>query len=128
MLSESEKQYILHRGASVVADYFRNKVIDNYAAGKAAVLVKQFVESLYFLPCDERGYPKWRQFRTVEYRDLTPLLYNQDDQLTPQDWTVTEYTVIVRRPLVVVNIPDFDEWTRKAQVFLWEGEIADTKK
>jgi len=28
----------------------------------------------------------------------------------------------------MANLPDFDEWMRRPQVFLWEGEVIDREK
>jgi len=125
--SDREKEYILHRGASMVADFFRNKIIDNYARGMVAVLVKTFVDGLYFMPCDDRGYPNMQKFRTVEFRSLRAFI--QNDGTTPNEpITVEEYTIHIKKPLVMANLPDFDEWMRRPQVFLWEGEVIDREK
>jgi hypothetical protein len=125
--SEREKQYILNRGASMVADYFRNKIIDHYSRGMVAILVKTFIDGLYFMPCDERGYPNMAQFRTVEFRSLAAFIVD-DGSIPNEPITVEEYTVMVEKPLVMANIPDFDEWTRRPQVFLWEGRVVDRQK
>ena len=41
----------------MIADHFRNKIIDNFENGRVAVFVKNIGEMLYFLPCNENGYP-----------------------------------------------------------------------
>ncbi len=128
MRSEREKEYIFHRGMSVVADYFRNKVMDAFSEGKVAVLVKTFIEGLYYIPCDEWGYPKINQLKFVEFPPLSAYMMAQDSTIMPSNITITEYTIWVKRPLVLCDVPDFDVWNRRPQVFLWEAEIMDTKK
>jgi hypothetical protein len=128
MRSEREKEYILHRGMSVVADYFRNRVMDAFQQGKVAVLVKTFVEGLYFIPCDEWGYPQVTQLKFVEFPPLTAWGMTKDGEVPTQNISVTEYTIWVKRPLVLCDVPDFEVWNRRPQVFLWEAEIMDTKK
>jgi len=128
MESPSEKEYVLNRGASIVADHFRNKIMDNFRGGKVAVLVKHLGEMLYFMDCDENGYPKRDSFRTIESLGLLPFLESGEEALL-EATTFTEYTIVLKRPLVMTKLPDLEEfYGYKMIVFLWEGEIIDSKK
>lgn len=68
-----------------------------------------------------------RQFRTVEFRSISAFILN-DGEIPNEPITVEEYTIMVRKPLVMADIPDFESWTRAPQVFLWEGEVVDRQK
>lgn len=102
------------------ARYFAGKIEEKRRNGFVAVLVEDFYESLFFLPCNENGYPDYYQLKALELPRLEAFLVESDIPLTT---TVTAYetTIIIEKPMLSYRY-DYNDYP---VVFMWSGKKID---
>lgn len=120
---EVPREVIFRHAFSVAAKYFAERIEEERRSGRVAVLVKDMAESLYFLPCNEGGYPQYYQMKTIELPRLEAFLTVGDIDKVPSTITVHEITIYCSKPLLTQSY-DYNE---PPIVFMWEGKKMGTE-
>ncbi len=64
-------EVIVRHASHKVGDLFAEKVEKERMNGKVAILVEDFTNSLYFMPCDRYGYPNYGQFNYLTFDNFS---------------------------------------------------------
>ena len=116
------KEVILRHAAKEASRYFADRIEEERRGGRVAVLVKNFVDGLFFLPCKENGYPDYYYQKTIHIPQISPILMVSDiDSLATADITVEELTIMVEKPILSYSY----DWREPPTVFMWEGRVMD---
>lgn len=115
-MREIPREVIFRHAFHKVAKYFAEKVEAKRRSGYVAVLVEEAWDTLYFMPCDEYGYPQRSELRALEVPSL--MAYSSfDAEIATETITCYEVSIIAERPLLSQRY-DVD---RYPYVFLWSG-------
>lgn len=115
---------VVYRHASQeVGKYFADKVYEERQHGKVAILVEDFTNSLYFMLCDERGYPNYHYFNYMTFDSVSLAVLQENEIPQTTAMTVHEVSVMLERPMLTQRF----DWQEKPYVFLWAGRIMTTK-
>jgi len=134
MNKEDIKKYCLRNASHIIADYFTNKFIEKRKAGLVPILIEDYFDSLYFLKCDEKGYPKTREFRTLNtFGKLSYMTVNEEAEIVAETSHVESFSIYIEKPLLLQKLDNFflekdidnqySNW-----VWLWAGKIYDRRK
>lgn len=118
-------EMLIRHSARTVADFFASKVEEERKAGKVAVLVEDFTNSLYFMPCDTHGYPDYREMKYMTFDSINlAVLKEESIPMTDVSMTVEEVSVFIDRPMLTQRY----DWQDKPYVFMWSGRIMSKRK
>lgn len=93
------KEVILRHASREAGNYFSEKIEQERKEGKVAVLLKDFTNSLYFLPCDDNGYPNTYGAKVLHIPQIAPMpLMSDISQMATLDFTVEELILQVESP------------------------------
>lgn len=125
-MSEIPKEIILRHAANEASKYFANRIETERKENKVAVLIRNLMDSLFFLPCNENGYPDYHQFNSL-YIPTMELAMPIDMNKKPKfvDITAEEIQVIVEKPLIFNH---YDSWDRTPVIFMWEGRCMNRSR
>jgi len=112
---EVPREVIFRHAFAEAAKYFADKIEQERRDGRVAVLVKNFNDSLFYLPCDDRGYPRTHYLKVLEMPRLSVFAHTWEIPRT-QDITVMETEISIQKPLLSQRY-DMDY----PIVFMWEG-------
>lgn len=118
---EVPREVIYRHAYSVAAKYFAERFEEERRSGRVPVLIKEMYDALYFIQCNERGYPTSYQMKALELPRLSAFLTEGDMTAMPS-LTVHEVSLWVHKPLLTQT---YD--MREPIVFLWEGKRMDTQ-
>lgn len=114
---EVPKEVIFRHAYKTAADYFAGKIEERRKAGFVPVFVEDTYETLYYMPCNERGYPNYGQMRFLELPRLSAFLVESDiSKVAPM--TVQEVTIVVDSPMLTQRY----DWHEPPVVFMWKGK------
>src|SRR5664280_7522 len=97
---EVPREVIFRHAFSIAAKYFAERFEEERRAGRVPVLVREMYDALYFLPCNERGYPSQYQLKTIELPRLSAFLMESDIKNVSTSITTHEVTIWVHKPLL----------------------------
>jgi hypothetical protein len=117
-------EVIVRHAATEIGRYIADQVEEQRRAGKVAVLVEDFTNSLYFMPCNPQGYPDFHTFNYLTFDSLSLTTLIERDAYTPVSMTVEEMSVAIERPMLTRRY-DYQE---RPYVFLWSGRIMSKRK
>jgi hypothetical protein len=113
------KEVIYRHAFHTAAEYFAGKIADKRKAGLVPVFVEDTYETLYYMPCNEEGYPNYGQMKFLEVPRLQPYWLEQEASLTTlSNITVQEVTVYVDYPMLTQRY----DWRDRPVVFMWHGK------
>lgn len=121
-------EVIVRHASHKVGDFFAEKVFENRKHGKVAVLVEDFTNSLYFMPCDKHGYPNVHEFKYMTFDSYSLQVLNDGE--IPSNTTgaftsgVEETAIYIERPMLSQRY----DWQDKPYVFLWYGRKMSSRK
>lgn len=121
---EVPREVIFRHAFSVAAKYFAERFEEERRGGRVPVLVKEMYDSLYFLPCNERGYPDYFMLKSMELPRLEAFLTMGDIDKVPTSITAHEVTIMVEKPLLAQSY----DWQQPPIVFMWEGRRMGTER
>lgn len=98
------------------AEYFAGKIEQRRKDGYVAVLVEDYYESLFFMECDRDGYPKSRQYKSLELPRLEAFLTVGEIPVSTQIQCY-EIEIIIEKPLIASNY----YWQPHPVIFMWSG-------
>ena len=117
-------EYITRHAARTVADYLATQVEDRRKAGYVAVLVEDFANSFYYMPCDKHGFPTTYQMSYMTLDILSVQTFSKGQEYAPVDVQVEETTVVLERPMLSQRV----DWQDMPYIFLWSGRIMSRRK
>jgi hypothetical protein len=107
-----------------VAEFFAKKVEEERKKGKVAVLVEDFTNSLYFMPCDRYGFPNYHNFKYLAFDSFQLQVIKDGAIPTQMTSTVEEIQIMVDKPLLTQRY----DWQDKPYVFMWNGRKMGSRK
>jgi len=121
------EKYTIEKGIHRVGDYFADLIRKKRTENKVAVMVEDFMTSWFFVEADKNGYPTRRITDFISFID-NPIRSLLDEGADP----VADMQSVQKRSLKIVKpliyyICEYDFPVRRENVFLWEGEIVDTR-
>jgi len=116
-------EVIARHACRTIGDFFATQAEKERKNGKVAVLVEDFVNSLYYMPCDKHGYPNFHRFNYLTYDSLSIAVMKQEEHI-PVSQTVEEIIIEIEKPLITNRY----DWQDKPYVFLWEGKKMSSRK
>lgn len=118
-------EVIIRHSSHKIGDYFAEKVFEERKSGKVAILVEDFTNSLYFMPCDIHGYPNFHMFNYMTYESLDLTVANTNEYTSDAiSKTVEEVSIYIEYPMLTQRY----NWEDKPYVFMWKGRIMNKKK
>lgn len=119
-------EVIVRHSAKTIGNYFADKVEDARRNGKVAILVEDFTNSLYFMECDNFGYPKFYTFNymTFDSSSLMAICKKEREMLMPTIMTVEEVSIMIEKPMITQRYDVFE----RPYVFMWFGRKMSTRK
>lgn len=117
-------EVVTRHASKEVGNYFADKVYEERKNGKVAILVEDFTNSLYFMPCNIHGYPEFHHFNYMTFDSLS--LQSISDGKVPLQTTMTveEVSIMIERPMLSQRF----DWQDKPYVFLWWGRKMSSRK
>ncbi len=118
-------EVLVRHACRSIGDFFAEQAEKERRNGKVAVLVEDFTNSLYYMPCDEYGYPNFSRFNFMTYDSLSVTVMNQG-QYNPNSisQTVEEVSIQIERPMLTQRY----DWQNKPYVFMWSGKKISSRK
>lgn len=116
-------EMVIRHASKEIGDYFSKKVEEERTNGKVAILVEDFTNSLYFMPCDKYGYPSAHQFNYMTF-DSFSLQVIKDGSIPMSTTTVEEVSIFIEKPILTQRY----DWQDKPYVFLWYGRKISSRK
>lgn len=102
------------------AEYFARKIEEKRENGQVAILVEGYWETLYFLPCNEYGWPERQELATLR---IPPVMYSVDSEaIITQE--IRQITVRIEKPLLSA---DYGYGFNYPVIFLWSGRETEGK-
>ncbi len=123
---EIPAEYIYRSGASEVSRYFQELIMGKMMNRKVAILVKDYTESLFFVECDDHGYPKMRYIQYLSYWDMTLKLVPEGIDPCIDQCRMTRKEIRVDSPMILFNT-GYD-YRERPYVFMWSGEVITQKE
>lgn len=118
-------EIIIRHASREVGNYFAEQVERERKIGKVAVLVEDFTNSLYFMPCDEYGYPNYHHFNYMTFDSLNLMAIQAEGIMpTTASMTVREVSIMIERPMLTQRM----DWKEKPYVFMWSGRKMNTRE
>lgn len=121
---EVPREVIFRHAFIIAAKYFAERFEEERRNGRVPVLVKEMYDSLYFLPCNERGYPNQFMVKSIELPRLSAFLTIGDIATVPVSITAHEVTIMIDKPLLTQSY----DYNQPPIVFLWEGKRMGTER
>lgn len=125
MDKEVVKTRILKDASYEIGAYFANKITEERIHGKVAILVQDQLYSLYFIACDEYGFPKYRDIQVISrllLNDILAISKNSNPiEITREVETIH---IDIQRPLMLNST----SWDIRPYVYMWEGRITGKEK
>ena len=128
------EEVLIRHASRKASEYFANRIEEERKNGRVAVLVRNLMDSLFFLPCTKEGYPDYYMYRSLHIPNIhlaTPIFENEGEDISRtatseviRQLSVEEFQVIVERPLVSQSY----DWREKPVIFLWEGRCMNREK
>lgn len=118
-------EVIIRHACRNIGDYFAEQAEKERKNGKVAILVEDFTNSIYYMPCDKYGYPNFHTFNFMTYASLGATVLNQG-QYTQNSVSssVEEVSIMIERPMLSQRY----DWTDKPYVFMWSGRKISSRK
>jgi len=118
-------EVIVRHASRKVGDFFAEQVEKERLNGRVAILVEDFTNSLYFMRCNENGYPNFHQFNYMTFDSINVAILNQGEiPSTPVSMTVEEVSIMIEKPLISQQY-NYDGYP---VVFLWKGRRISSRK
>lgn len=109
------KEVIERHAFREAAEYFANKIAERRKNGQVAILVEEMYDALFYIPCNEVGYPQYHTLRALELPRLSEWL--TVGEIPTTGIVAHEIEIVVDRPLLSYRY-DFMEYPT---VFMWKG-------
>lgn len=108
-----------------IGDFFAEQAEKERKNKKVAILVEDFTNSIYYIGCDEKGYPNFHHFNYMTFDSINVAVLNKENALnTPISMTVEEISILVEKPLLTQRY----DWQEKPYVFMWAGRKISSRK
>lgn len=117
-------EVIVRHASKEVGNYFAEKVEKERKLGKVAILVEDFTNSLYFMPCDKYGYPDMHNFKYMTFDSLSLQVLNEGQIPNQSTMSVEEVSILIEYPMLSQRY----DWQDKPYVFLWWGRKMSKSK
>lgn len=117
-------EVLIRHSAHEVGKFFAEKVENERRNGKVAVLVEDFTHSLYFIHCDNEGYPNEYMFNYMTFDSLSLATIAKGSMPTTTSMSVEQVSIYLEKPLILNRY----DWREKPIVFLWSGRKMSTSK
>lgn len=118
-------EVIIRHASQEVGRYFADQVERERKNGRVAVLVEDFTNSLFFMPCNKEGYPNFLQFNYMTYDSLSVTVMNQGLYIpSAVSQTVEEVSIMIDKPLLTQRF-DLNE---PPYIFMWKGKKMSSRK
>ena len=117
-------EVIIRHTSREVGNFFAEKVEKERTGGKVAILVEDFTNSLYFMPCDKYGYPNMHHFKYMIFDSLSLQVLNTGEVPKASTMTVEEVSIMIERPMLTQRY----DWQDRPYVFLWYGRKISSSK
>lgn len=118
-------EMIVRHACRQVGDFFAEQVEKKRREGSVAILVEDFTNSVYYMPCDVYGYPNFHTFNYMTYDSLSVTVLNQGQYAsTDISRTVEEVSIMIERPMLTQRY----DWQDKPYVFMWSGRKISSRK
>jgi hypothetical protein len=116
-------EVIIRHACHKIGDYFAEQAEKERKNGKVAILVEDFTNSLFYMPCDEHGYPNFHHFNYMTFDSLSMIaIQNQEMPSTPM--TIKEVSIMIDRPMLTQRM----DWQERPYVFMWSGKKMTTRE
>lgn len=116
-------EVITRHASQQIGDFFAKQVYENRMQNKVAILVEDFTNSIYYMPCDRQGYPDFHTFNYMTYDSLSVTVLNEGSY-APISQTVEEVSIMIERPMLTQRY----DWNDKPYVFMWSGRKMSSRK
>lgn len=111
-------EVIIRHACREIGNYFAEQAEQERRNGKVAVLVEDFTNSIYYMPCDTNGFPNYHQFNYMTFDSLSLFTICKDGQTpTTEKMHVKEISIIIERPILAQRY----DYEMKPIVFMWSG-------
>jgi len=129
MGSIDEKKYWFEKSMRSIGDSFADKFRMKWMAGKVGIMLENYFDSIYWMDRDEFGYPRYREFKTVEYSMPRALKASDLENPFAEMTTITEKSILIKRPMITTgyNFCRSMFSDERPTVYLWEGWLVDTE-
>jgi len=112
------REVIFRHAFREASDYFASRIEEKRREGQVAILVQKPADTLYFMPCNEKGYPNYYQLKALHIPYIAPMLVASDlDALVTQDLRIEEITIFLEKPLLSYRY----DYMEQPTIFMWEG-------
>lgn len=109
---------LIRHASREIGNFFAEQAERERKNGKVAILVEDFTNSLYYMPCDEYGYPNFHSFNFMTYDSLAVTVMNQGEYTSsPVTRTVKEVSIMIEKPMITQRY----DWRERPFVFMWSG-------
>lgn len=106
------------------AEYFAGRLEQKRREGFVAVLVEDFWDSLYFMPCNKLGYPRSYYLETLELPKISTAWLTEGEIPIDTSITFSKITIQVEKPLISQRF-DFEDYP---YIFMWSGKRMGTER
>ncbi len=111
------KEVVYRYAFRKAAEYFAEKLESKRKSGLVAILVEGAYETMYYMPCDEMGYPNSYRTMTLELPSLTVKSFSDFKEPPYEMMTCYQVEIRVERPLLSQSFGS----TGYPHVFMWSG-------
>ncbi len=118
-------EVITRHACHQIGDFFADQAFEQRKGGKVAILVEDFTNSLFYMHCNERGYPDYHHFNYMQFDSLSlHAVMNEGaiPNMTPM--TVEEVSIMIERPMLTQRY----DWNMEPVVFMWSGRKMSSRK
>jgi hypothetical protein len=120
-------EVIVRHACRSIGNFFAEQAEKERMGGKVAILVEDFTNSVYYMPCDKHGYPDFHTLRYVTYDSLN-LTAISTSGANPmpcmQTMNIEEVSIMIEKPLLTQRY----DWQDKPYVFMWSGKRISSRK
>jgi len=110
-------EVITRHACNEIGKFFANQAENERKSGRVAVLVEDFTNSIYYMPCDEYGYPQVHTFNYLTFDSLNLSAISEKNFATPTTMIVKETSIYIESPMLTQRYGvDF-----RPIVFMWKG-------
>lgn len=112
-------EMLVRHACREIGNFFAEQAEKERRNGRVAVLVEDFTNSVYYMPCDEFGYPNFHSFNYMTYDSLSLAVLSSADVGTtvPVTQTVREVSIMIEKPMITQRY----DWKERPYVFMWSG-------
>ena len=119
-------EVIARHASREIGNFFAERVEKERKNGRVAILVEDFTNSLYFMECNENGYPNFHRFNYMTFDSINVAILNQGEMSSnPVSMTVEEVSIMLEKPLISQNYNSYDGYPI---VFMWRGKRMSSRK